>query len=543
VAALRRRVRQIAIGSLALLAFFACAICTVTGGNQPFQVGDNPLGEPDVLVSVPSPTPPPEPTAVPTPSEPPLIVLSAASAVQGAVVSVNGQGFTPWEEVAISLEADDGQRREVGRTAADKDGRFAGFNIGTSHEVAPGRYRVVAIGVVSQRRLSADLDLKPSGPWIALDPYAAKPGASVVVSGGGFQPSEPVRVHLDSLSAPALASLSADATGNVAPSNVTVPYAPPGDHSVVLVGERSGRTVASGFTITGFHPWIALSSYSPQPESTIGVAGQDFAPGEAVYLFLNNTPSPPVARVVADAHGTFEARDAIDLPVHLRGENRVIAVGQQTQQAVEATFTIMPFQPSLELTTYAGPVGTAVGFIGQGWARSETVRVQIGAGPNGREVSRFQAGPDGSFKGAGTFDVPPDVPTGTLTLTAVGDLSQARVAIAFEVLPPPAWAEPSTYEATIGGHVFFDGHQFAPGETVALYVGDDRRQPIAQAVADEAGDFHAVGPYVVPHSAGESLRFVLVGQHSNAEAEVVVRVLRVVGGAGEPTRAPTPAGE
>jgi hypothetical protein len=99
----------------------------------------------------------------------------------------------------------------------------------------------------------------------ATDSAAA--GSSVAVSGSGFLPGEPVDVSLHS-DPVHLATVTADADGNVATTVVIPLTTPPGAHHIVLTGLTSGATAEIAITVTRG----ALASTGTEAAPAIGGA-------------------------------------------------------------------------------------------------------------------------------------------------------------------------------------------------------------------------------------------------------------------------------
>jgi hypothetical protein len=182
-------------------------------------------------------------------------------------------------------------------------------------------------------------------PTVHLDNYTGKPTHAFSFAGSGFVPGEQVDVFLGAQTSDPLASLSADAQGDIESQNTTIPFLTPGDYRLIFVGHSSQSPVSVGFNVQGFAPWVVLDNYALAPRSEVGFHGEDYIPGEVVQVYLNSRLSQPIAQVTADSDGHFANSNAFALP-DLTGNNQLIFVGQQSQTEVTATFAVVFSPPS-----------------------------------------------------------------------------------------------------------------------------------------------------------------------------------------------------
>ncbi|HEY6019876.1 MAG TPA: hypothetical protein VIY48_08205, partial [Candidatus Paceibacterota bacterium] len=76
------------------------------------------------------------------------------------------------------------------------------------------------------------------------------PGATLSVSGSGFQPNEPVHLMLGV----STADTHADATGNFSGASLTIPNVPSGNYIVIALGQNSGMVAFAYLYVGGFFP-------------------------------------------------------------------------------------------------------------------------------------------------------------------------------------------------------------------------------------------------------------------------------------------------
>jgi hypothetical protein len=429
-----------------------------------------------------------------------------------------GQGFLPGETTVVTVENQEGSvEATVAPVTVVEDGRFDEVSYPVPGGLTPGQYVLRVVGTQSGRSARATFRLRWLPPTIKLDEYTGKAKHSFSFSGAGFAPGEQVEVRLGGLGGSALGTYPSDAQGAVIGQDVPIPLVEAGDYPLYFVGQDSQSPVSVGFNVQGFRPWAVLDNYSPAPYYLMGFSGEDFAPEEVVLVYLNQRTTQPVTQVQADASGRFTVKNAFELPA-LKGENQIVFVGQQSNSQITASFMPMAFGPALELTVYAGRPGSRVGFVGTGWARSETLRVSIGEKPSGQPVGTFTADTTGAFRNAGDIRVPVRAIAGGLPLTVSGDVSQAAVTLWFQVLDLKPSAELTAYQGPPGTVVSFAGRSFAAGERVHVHLRDRAGPEVAQAVADDDGTFENISSYPVDGEWGEVVPFVFVGEDSGQDA-------------------------
>jgi hypothetical protein len=352
-------------------------------------------------------------------------------------------------------------------------------------------------------------------PKIALDTYSTKSNHAFGFTGTGFLPSELVDVRMGGLGGSPLAAFQSDSQGTVTAQNVPLPRVEAGDYLLYFVGEQSQTPVSIGFNVQGLSPWVVLNSYSVAPYSTIGFTGQDFVPNEEIDVYLGPRTGGPLLRLAADANGQFAVKNAFNLPDTAHGDQQLLFVGDQSGAQITAKFAVLPFSPSLQLSNYAGRPGTEIAFIGDGWARNETLHAYIGEGRD--QVAIFQSDASGAFNSAGQFGLPIGTVAGGVPLTVRGDTSQAEVTLWYEALELKPTAELNAYHGPPGTVVTFTGRSFAGGERVRVHLGDETGPELASAIATDDGTVENVSSYPIEGNWGDDIHFVLVGDDSHAK--------------------------
>jgi len=468
------------------------------------------------------PMPPPRKDGPKPPAQGPVVVPSASSVVIGTEITIRGQDFAPQSQVTVRLESVGSNGVLIAEEyPVNRDGAFA-FPFTPGAEMTPGDYSIVATSGGKESR--ANLKLVRPKPVALIDRAAAKPGQELAFTGAGFSPGEEVAAYLDTLAGNPILSVRADDYGNVA-STLTVPMAAEGEHRLVLVGALSRVLAPTQFTVIGFYPWVDLSSYASQPEISIDFKGHSFGPNEEIWIFMDRVGGVPLAKVKTDEYGEFALARAYFVPPQLRGDHKFFFVGDSTQKMVEATFTALPYSPSIELSPYAGKPGSKLSLAGKGFARGETLRAYWGAPENGVVLSEFQAGLDGSFKGWGGLTIPldADIMKGGADIFVVGEISEARASAWFTLVPLTPSAELSKYVGPPGETLQFSGNGFAPMEKVVIALAGSG-DVLAMVQTDENGSFRNAGSFSVPLDQTDVLEFTFTGMASNAQAITHYRI-------------------
>ena len=531
-----RKLALYAIGGLALLGYIALSFGLFGSGFG--DVGDG-LLSPDETVVVGSGTPDPSGTTRgPSPTPLPESVLAsrgetfvlanAGVVTHGARVTMTGQGFVPSEQVIVTLNGEGiPEEREVGRGFANKEGLLENVGFEVPPDIPSGRYTATVTAPKSGKSASGDFEVSGGQPGVEPDVFAAKPGSMVKFTGGGFQPGETIAVYFDSIDGSPLGTLTASPGGTIRGASVEVPLTAEGPHAFIFVGEQSKMPARVPVAVNGLYPFITLDNYVPLPQQSIGISGEDFFPGERVFIFFGAVGTTPAAIATADDKGAINLAGAVEIPVEMRGPATLVARGEMSGLETGADFEITEFAPVLEMTVYNGPPGTSVAFTGSAFAKGETVRVYGGTAENQKELTTFETGPTGAFKAAGAFEVPLDMPPGDVDITAVGDKSRVPVTIVFAVEGFRPNLNLTAYAGKAGDTTAITGSGFVPGETLTVHIGGaEGGQEMSSFKAGPDGSFEDAGAFVVPFGTppGE-LTITVVGDQSNSPAELEYTVL------------------
>src|SRR5262249_4527003 len=121
------------------------------------------------------------------------------------------------------------------------------------------------------------------------------------------------------------------------------------------------------------------------------------------------------------------------------GKQTLIFIGEQSRAPNAVGFTVLPYSPLVQPSTYGGTPGTTVTFFASGFARNEVVHVYAGHAKStmGRMVSCFQSDDKGKGSAVGSYLIPGDA-QGALGFALVGAKSGGVGVASINVSAPPS---------------------------------------------------------------------------------------------------------
>jgi hypothetical protein len=178
----------------------------------------------------------PESTATARPTA--SLTLSTSSGLAGATITANGLAFKPGETVEVTFNG-----QSVGSPTVNDGGSFSlSFSIPS---VQPGQFGMLAKGAASGLTATAAFTVNQESAGLSFSAPQAAPGASLTVTGAGFQPGENVQFWFNGAVA---GTAVADTRGGTAVTLV-VPTLAAGQYDVTATGQSSNVTVTSSYTV------------------------------------------------------------------------------------------------------------------------------------------------------------------------------------------------------------------------------------------------------------------------------------------------------
>ncbi len=368
----------------------------------------------------------------------PLILLNPGIVRQGTSMGVNGSGFDPRATVDLAVKqrlSDTGQ--VVIFVTTDKYGNFYG-NLTVPESLSSGTFFVEARERGSDKVARSTGVVAGGAPQLKLDSQVGKPGDMITVSVHGFSPNEAIKVYWNTMSGDPVATLQADSGGGIGQATVQVPFGAAGVNTFLFVGAKSQSLVAASFYLLSLYPSIKLSSYALRADNPMSFSGTGFGPGERVLVFLNSATGQPVAIIQTTQKGTFANAPGFVVPFELKGRQTLIFLGEESRASVAVGWTVLPYLPSAQASTYGGLPGTTVSFYATGFARDEVVHVYVGSANSARNmVSCFRTDDTGNVAAAGSYVVPGNA-QGQLVFTLIGSKSGGIATAKMSITAAPA---------------------------------------------------------------------------------------------------------
>ncbi|MGH2457441.1 MAG: hypothetical protein ACRDIY_01075 [Chloroflexota bacterium] len=369
-----------------------------------------------------------------------------------------------------------------------------------------------------------------------LDPNPVRQGSQVRVSVTGFLPLEPLSMVVSekqsggpSLS---LGVVPASTDGGLDQVYVALPDdLASGSHQVTIEGQVSGRQSTAVVYVRAKTPWATLASGESKPRAELGLVAGGFQPGETVSVLFSPPqgakPSRPatthrLANLPTDRVGNT-TWTLVRLPLVKPGAYSLLVKGNSSGAELRKDLTLSAYQPSVELSPWAGPPGIKVKLNAKGFEPGEKVGVYLGAAT--ASAAKLVADRDGDLWGAGPVTIPYVSGLAPLTIDLVGEDSTARTSAQFRVLAPKPWLELTQYWGAPGGSVEFSGGGWAGGERIAFHVGSVKSPPVAYGQADDYGWLHNAGPATIPKAATYQVTFVAEGESSHSIATATFKIV------------------
>jgi len=364
----------------------------------------------------------------------PAIVLNPGLVAPGGNVEVSGSGFDPGTKVSVYLKQGGKSAKAVKSTlvASGKTAKWGIFSAGfrMPPTVNTSNATVEAVEAGGKKTATASLTA-PGGVGTAsiVGKAAGKPGATVTVNATGFGPGEPVNVYWGRTSGTPAAQLTADTSGDIR-TQIKVGIAPVGPTTLVLVGQRTKTTATAPYLMLGLYPTTTPHPYALKAGHPMTFTGSGFAPNEKVLIFLNSNRGVPALTATASGQGSFSTSFVV--PFGLKGKQQLTTTGNESRATASTGFTILPYMPSAQASTYGAMPGTTVSFYGKGFAANEVVLVYVNTVHGRQLVTAFRVNQQGSAAGAGSYVIPSGVGP-QLIFSLVGQKSHGTATVKFAV--------------------------------------------------------------------------------------------------------------
>ena len=266
--------------------------------------------------------------------------VSDQAAAPGSTLTVNANGFMPGENIKVYW----------GRVAGEPTATFKADQTGSVSKqtltvgVGPtGPSSLILVGEKSQSAAVAPFTMLALYPSAAAKPYAARAGDTVAVSGKGFAPGERVLVYFNQATGSPVFTQKAEARGAVSGMTFKVPFGLKDKQSLILIGEQSRASANTGFSVMPYSPSARANTYGGLPGTTLTFYVKDFAPNEAVHVYVNRGPNSQGELVSAfrvDERGSAAAAGSYVIPGNASGKLTLTLVGAKSEGTATATVTV-----------------------------------------------------------------------------------------------------------------------------------------------------------------------------------------------------------
>ncbi|KTB49182.1 hypothetical protein DEALK_00940 [Dehalogenimonas alkenigignens] len=402
------------------------------------------------------------------------ITLSVLSGPIGASVTVNGYGFAASQAANVYFGALTTPVAQVPTT--DANGYFfASFLVPTQ---SPRAAYTITARDASLNQATATFSIIPRITTISAE--AGGVGDSVTINGDGFTALGSVSFFFDSDTTTALTTVTANASGILPTTTITIPTAARGVHTII-VRDNTATAISTTKLYTINVSKITVSPNSGQVGTSVTISGNGFTSGGVIDFEFDGAAFTGVTSITAAANGTF-TKTAVIIPTTSAGAHTITArVTSDTTVFANATFTV---NSRIVITPTEGTAGTTVTITGSGFSPAGVLSFTYDATP----LASSPATP--VIQANGTFSaqvVIPGAAAGTHTIYAADGLGNVATAsfisrITATLTPLTNTAEPGY----VGQEITATGTGFMPNSTITVRLGNS---PMGSITANATGTF------------------------------------------------------
>jgi hypothetical protein len=210
---------------------------------------------------------------------------------------------------------------------------------------------------------------------LLVHPSKGRVGQNVLAAGAAFGARETVAVYWDSTTDQPVA-VARTAAGGDFKIHFHVPQSTQGAHTVIAVGQTSGRTAHVSFDV---RPSMSLTRATGEPGARDALSGAGFKAGDLVTVHWASPRGPVLGRALSSATGSFAAGRAIlfTVPNASAGTYAMYAVARASEEPPAVALTV---RAALRVTPAHGNPGARPTVTGNGFGAGETVEVRFNCG-------------------------------------------------------------------------------------------------------------------------------------------------------------------
>lgn len=389
-----------------------------------------------------------------------LILVTPTEGTIGTTITIMGEGYGPTETVRVDF----GGRLDVAKVTTSEEGTFT-----ATFQLAPhpaGQAKFICVGYKTVCSNEGFISIK--GRLTTITPENGRPGTEIRVAGDGYASSEDIQVSFGDNENILIGKSNGMGVFDMV---FTVDRQSAGKRIVKVTGLKSGFSNNAGFEING-----GITSVEPGygPVGTkITVNGAGFGAGEKVKIDIGKISG--IAEVVSSKQGEFTSVFAVLSQAF--GIKTIMATGLKSRQIGMDRFVVSPTITSISPTE--GFVGTIVKIQGNGFASSETIRVDLNRSMG---IGRGQADEMGRLSIDFVLDAQPA--NKPIRIGVIGRESRRPSYIdTFKILSKIDKIEPTV--GTIGVRVQVIGSGYNDGELIKIDFG--KSASINMVSADSRG--------------------------------------------------------
>ncbi|MEL7562525.1 IPT/TIG domain-containing protein [Dehalogenimonas sp. 4OHTPN] len=404
------------------------------------------------------------------------ILTSVANAPIGATVTVNGYGFNPNVAVNVYFGALTTPVAQV-TSLENTNGSFSKQFL--VPQAPRANYFITATDAFTTPA-SANILFAVTPRITAISAETGGVGDTVTINGDGFTALGSVSFFFDSDTTTALTTVTANASGIIPATTITIPTAARGVHTII-VRDNTATAISVTRLYTINVSKITVSPTSGQVGTSVTISGNGFNSGGVIDFEFDGAAFTGVTSITAAANGTF-TKTAVIIPTTSAGAHTITArVTSDPTVFANATFTV---NSRIVITPTTGTAGTTVTITGSGFSPAGVMSFTYDATP----LASSPATP--TIQANGTFSaqvVIPGAAAATHTIYAVDGMGNVATASFISTITATLTPLTNTLEpGFVGQEITAAGTGFMPNSTVTIRLGNT---PMGSVVANATGTF------------------------------------------------------
>ncbi|XUX00255.1 MAG: hypothetical protein TUN42_10280 [Dehalogenimonas sp.] len=408
----------------------------------------------------------------------PFITVSPISAIAGTPVTVTGTGFGANLAVNIyfgTTATTTGTPVAIVTTAQNTNGSFSVPFTLAQKPYLPLPYVLTAIDSASNT-YNTQLAILPR--IISLSAEVGAVGDSITVNADGFTALGSVSIFFDSLSSTPLVTVAANATGVIPTTNIIIPPAVRGAHTI-YVRDNTYTTVYAFKAFLINQSKLIITPTSGPVATVVTVDGNGYSAGVTVAFEFDGSPFLNTTTVTTDTAGSFTK--TLTIPNSPSGIHVITArVTSDATMFAQANFTV---SAKVTVSPASGKTGDQVTINGTGFKPNGQITLAYDSLPLPTAPATLTVLPDGTFTGA--FTVPGAI-EGTHTIIAADGLGNVATVVFTSSITAGISPDTSATPGFVGQDITVTGSGFKPTATITIKLENNS---VATGTSNASGAF------------------------------------------------------